>query len=141
MSRVMDERRAYQTQYKEDVERRGKAFFPYAMFHDTVMSLVVVFVIVGLACVWYFTAEETAEGPSHPGWLGVLYEGEADPGTTSFTPRKPLAVNVRKNLLQNGSASDGPTASPSTSRRPSVLTATAIITATEMILPASRTLT
>ena len=87
MSRVMDERRERQAQYKEDVERRGKAFFPYAMFHDTVMSLVVVVVIVGLACVWYFTAEETTEGPSHPGWLGVLYEGEADPGTTSFTPR------------------------------------------------------
>ena len=87
MSRVMDERRAYQARYKEDVERRGKPFFPYAMFHDTVMSLVVVCVIVGLACVWYFTAEETTSGPSHPGWLGVLYEGEADPGTTSFTPR------------------------------------------------------
>ena len=23
--------------YKEDVQRRGKPFFPYAMFHDTVM--------------------------------------------------------------------------------------------------------
>jgi menaquinol-cytochrome c reductase cytochrome b/c subunit len=87
MSRVMDERRAYMARYKEDVERRGKQFHPYAMFHDTVMSLVVVTVIVALACVWYFTAEETSEGPSHPGWLGVLYEGEADPGTTSFTPR------------------------------------------------------
>jgi menaquinol-cytochrome c reductase cytochrome b/c subunit len=47
----------------------------------------VVSVIVGLACVWYFTAEETEEGPSESGWLGVLYEGEADPGTTSFVPR------------------------------------------------------
>ena len=28
--------------YKEDVKKRGKPFFPYAMFHDTVMSLVVV---------------------------------------------------------------------------------------------------
>ena len=35
--------------YKEDVERRGKSFFPHAMFHDTVMSLVVVSVIIGLA--------------------------------------------------------------------------------------------
>jgi menaquinol-cytochrome c reductase cytochrome b/c subunit len=87
MSRVMDERREEFKRYKEDVERRGKQFHPYAMFHDTVMSLVVVFVIVGLACVWYFTAEETPSGPSEPGLLGVLYEGEADPGTTSFTPR------------------------------------------------------
>ena len=87
MSRVMDERRAEFERYKEDVQRRGKKFHPYAMFHDTVMSLVVVSVIVGLACVWYFTAEETESGPSEPGWLGVLYEGKADPGTTSFTPR------------------------------------------------------
>ena len=41
--------------YKEDVSDEGKPFFPYAMLHDTVMSLVVVVVIVGLACVWYFT--------------------------------------------------------------------------------------
>jgi menaquinol-cytochrome c reductase cytochrome b/c subunit len=87
MSRVMDERREEFSRYKDDVQRRGKQFHPYAMFHDTVMSLVVVAVIIGLACVWYFTAEETPEGPSEPGWLGVLYEGEADPGTTSFTPR------------------------------------------------------
>jgi menaquinol-cytochrome c reductase cytochrome b/c subunit len=87
MSRAQDERRAEFHRYKEDVQRHGKQFQPYAMFHDTVMSLVVVFVIVGLACVWYFTAEQTEEGPSKPGWLGVLYEGKADPGTTSFTPR------------------------------------------------------
>jgi menaquinol-cytochrome c reductase cytochrome b/c subunit len=87
VSRVMDERRAFHARYKEDVERRGKQFHPYAMFHDTVMSLVVVSVIVALACIWYFTAEETVSGPSESGWLGVLYEGEADPGTTAFVPR------------------------------------------------------
>jgi ubiquinol-cytochrome c reductase cytochrome b subunit/menaquinol-cytochrome c reductase cytochrome b/c subunit len=87
MSRAQDERRAYQARYKEDVQRRGRAFYPYAMFHDTVMSLVVVCVIVALACIWYFTAEDVGPGPSKPGWLGVLYEGEADPGTTNFTPR------------------------------------------------------
>jgi mono/diheme cytochrome c family protein len=57
------------------------------MFHDTVMSLVVVTVIIALACIWYFTAEDVGEGASKPGWLGVLYEDEADPGTTSFVPR------------------------------------------------------
>jgi menaquinol-cytochrome c reductase cytochrome b/c subunit len=87
MSRLMDERRAYYARYKEDVGRRGKQFHPYALFHDTVMSLVVVAVIIALACIWYFTAEETESGPSESGWLGVLYEGEADPGTTSFVPR------------------------------------------------------
>ena len=42
-----EKERAYFKRYKEDVEREGKPFFPYAMFHDTVMSLVVVCVIVG----------------------------------------------------------------------------------------------
>jgi mono/diheme cytochrome c family protein len=87
MSRAQDERRAEYQRYKQDVKRRGKPFYPFAMFHDTVMSLVVVVVIVGLACVWYFTAENVGEGASKPGWLGVLYENEADPGTTNFTPR------------------------------------------------------
>ena len=34
------------TKYKADVKKRGKPFYPYAMFHDTVMSLVVVSVII-----------------------------------------------------------------------------------------------
>jgi menaquinol-cytochrome c reductase cytochrome b/c subunit len=87
VSRVQDERRAQFERYKQDVERRGKQFHPYAMFHDTVMSLVVVCVIIALTCIWYFTAENVGEGASKPGWLGVLYEHEADPGTTSFVPR------------------------------------------------------
>ena len=49
--------------YKEDVQRRGKPFFPYAMFHDTVMSLIVVTVIVALACVWFFTARWSKNEP------------------------------------------------------------------------------
>ena len=52
------------------------------MFHDTVMSLVVVGVIIALACVWYFTADGTT-----PGDLGPWYTDEADPGTTNFIPR------------------------------------------------------
>ena len=54
------------------------------MFHDTVMSLVVVCVIIGLACVWYFTSSEE---PGDAGILGPRYADEADPGTTSFMPR------------------------------------------------------
>lgn len=89
MSSARDERRAQHQRYKEDVEARGKPFFPYAMFHDTVMSLVVVCVIVGLACAWFLTADEATdpEGASTSGALGVLYEEKADPGTTSFIPR------------------------------------------------------
>jgi cytochrome c553 len=52
------------------------------MFHDTVMSLIVVSVIVGLACVWYLTADGTEAG-----LIGPHYAEEADPGTTSFIPR------------------------------------------------------
>ena len=44
--------RAGFAKYKDDVKKRGKPFFPYAMFHDTVMSLVVVLVIIGLAVIW-----------------------------------------------------------------------------------------
>jgi hypothetical protein len=84
VSRAQDERRAAFERYKRDVQEHGKQFHPYAMFHDTVMSLVVVCVIVGLAVVWKFTA---GESPDDPGVLGVLYEEEADPGTTSFVPR------------------------------------------------------
>ena len=82
-SRRVEQRRAQHKRYKEDVEREGKPFFPYAMFHDTVMSLVVVSVIIGLACVWYYSAEGTED----PGWLGPWYTAEADPGTTDFVPR------------------------------------------------------
>ena len=88
-SRAADERREQYKHYKEDVDKRGKAFFPYAMFHDTVMSLVVVTVIIALACIWFFTADEGTEpeGASSSGRLGVLYEDKADPGTTNFVPR------------------------------------------------------
>jgi mono/diheme cytochrome c family protein len=78
-----DKRREFEL-YKNDVERRGKPFYPYAMFHDTFMSLVVVGVIIGLACLWYFTSGEEA---GDAGVLGPRYTEEADPSTTSFTPR------------------------------------------------------
>src|ERR687886_286535 len=61
------------------------------MFHDTVMSLVVVAVIIGLACVWYFTSGENPEqcgsGEPHSCLLGPRYSEPADPGTTNFVPR------------------------------------------------------
>jgi menaquinol-cytochrome c reductase cytochrome b/c subunit len=86
MNRRLEERRAQHGRYKEDVASRGKPFYPYAMFHDTVMSLVVVSVITGLAIIWKFTAEESPEEDAS-GWLGKLYDEPADPGTTSFIPR------------------------------------------------------
>jgi menaquinol-cytochrome c reductase cytochrome b/c subunit len=86
MNRRLEERRSQHTQYKKDVAERGKPFYPYAMFHDTVMSMLVVTLIVVLACIWKFTADEgTADKDS--GWMGKLYDEKADPGTTSFVPR------------------------------------------------------
>jgi quinol---cytochrome c reductase cytochrome c subunit, bacillus type len=86
---TLDERRARFQQYKDDVKSRGKPFYPYAMFHDTVMSLVVVSVIIGLACVWYFTtsADPNTCGSGDSCLLGPRYAEPADPGTTNFVPR------------------------------------------------------
>jgi quinol---cytochrome c reductase cytochrome c subunit, bacillus type len=82
----LDQRRAQFQQYKQDVRERGKPFYPYAMFHDTVMSLVVVSVIIGLAVIWKYTIPDGSDG-TDPGTLGPLYTEEADPGTTNFIPR------------------------------------------------------
>src|SRR5438552_896422 len=83
----LDLRRAQFKRYKEDVKTRGKPFYPISMFHDTVMSLVVVSVIVGLATVWKFTSWAPHHDGTHPGILGPEYTAPADPGTTSFVPR------------------------------------------------------
>jgi cytochrome c553 len=68
--------------YKDDVKNEGKSFFPYAIFHDSVMALVTVLVIIGLAVVWYTTADGTEAGV-----LGPWYAPEADAGTIDFIPR------------------------------------------------------
>ena len=83
--RITELRRIFK-QYKEDVESRGKPFYPFAMFHDTVMSLVVVCVITGLAIVWKYSTPGDHIG-TEAGWLGKLYDDPADPGTFNFVPR------------------------------------------------------
>jgi mono/diheme cytochrome c family protein len=85
--RPIDERRAQFARYKDDVKKRGKPFYPYAMFHDTVMSLVVVSVIVALATIWKWTSYGPDHDGTHQGLLGPEYTEPADPGTTSFVPR------------------------------------------------------
>jgi mono/diheme cytochrome c family protein len=87
--RLVERRRVFQ-QYKEDVKSRGKPFHPYAMLHDTIMSLVVVAVITGLAIIWKYTSgdvPQSGEGVPDAGWLGKLYDEPADPGTINFVPR------------------------------------------------------
>ncbi len=85
-SRV-DEARAQFARYKADVKSRGKPFYPYAMFHDTIMSLVVVCVIVGLAAIWKWSAWAPTHDPTSHGLLGPEVDPPADPGTVSFVPR------------------------------------------------------
>ena len=79
---LKERNRAEHKRYKEDVEREGKSFYPYAVLHDSVMSLVVVAVIIGLAIIWHYTADGTDAGI-----LGPWYTDEADPGTIAFVPR------------------------------------------------------
>lgn len=83
--RVAERQRVFK-QYKEDVKQRGKPFYPYAMLHDTIMSLVVVAVIVTLAVIWKWSVPGN-HASTASGWLGKLYDAPADPGTVSFVPR------------------------------------------------------
>jgi mono/diheme cytochrome c family protein len=84
---ALDERRAQFARYKEDVKARGKPFYPFAMFEDTVMSLVVVTMIVALAVVWKWTSWSPHHDGTHQGLLGPEFTAPADPGTTNFVPR------------------------------------------------------
>src|SRR5580765_8275970 len=83
--RIIERRRIFQ-QYKEDVKERGKPFFPFAMWHDTVMSFVVVVVIIALAVIWKWSVPGDHTGTAS-GLLGKLYDEPADPGTFNFVPR------------------------------------------------------
>lgn len=83
--RVAERQRVFK-QYKQDVSQRGKPFYPYAMLHDTIMSLVVVMVIVALAVIWKWTVPGNHASTSS-GWLGALYDAPANPGTFNFVPR------------------------------------------------------
>ena len=84
---ALDERRAQFARYKRDVKERGKPFYPFAMFEDTVMSVVVVAVIIALAVLWKWTSWGPHHSGVHQGLLGPEYTAPADPGTTSFVPR------------------------------------------------------
>jgi quinol---cytochrome c reductase cytochrome c subunit, bacillus type len=59
------------------------------MFHDVVVNLIIVLMVVGMAVLWHATA-----GPidhAHPngqnGWLGALYEQKANPAVQATEPR------------------------------------------------------
>jgi quinol-cytochrome oxidoreductase complex cytochrome b subunit len=70
-------------------QRTGKPFFPFALIHDVVANCFFVLLIVGLTCLWYFTAKHGVDinhgGKS--GVLGPLYENRADPAVETYDPR------------------------------------------------------
>ena len=102
-SRGLDERRAQQQALQGGRRARGKPFFPYAMFHDTVMSLVVVCVIIGLACVWYFTAGEEPRATSA--------------GSARATPTRPTRARRASSRGRTGTSTSSSTCSASSSGR------------------------
>ena len=83
-----ERREGYLREYSYQ-QRTGKSFFPYALFHDVVANCFFVLLIVGLACLWYFTASHGVDinhgGKS--GVLGPLYENRADPAVETYDPR------------------------------------------------------
>jgi menaquinol-cytochrome c reductase cytochrome b/c subunit len=86
--KVINRRVRYETEHAAQ-KKEGHAFFPFAMFHDVVVNLLIVLLIVVMTVVWHATA-----GPinaSHPngvnGWLGPFYEGKANPAVAQTEPR------------------------------------------------------
>ena len=86
--KVINRRVRYETEIAAQ-KKEGHPFFPYAMFHDTVVNLIIVLMIVAMAVIWHATA-----GPidaKHPdgqnGLFGALYEGKANPAVQVTEPR------------------------------------------------------
>jgi len=86
--KVINRRVRYETEHAAQ-KKEGHAFFPYAMFHDVVVNLMVVLIIVAMAVVWHATAGPiTAQHPlGENGWLGALYEDKANPAVAATEPR------------------------------------------------------
>lgn len=86
--KIVNRRVRYETEYAES-KKEGHAFFPYAMFHDVVINLLVVLIIVAMAVVWHATAGPINQ--AHPtgqnGLLGPLYETVANPAVQVTEPR------------------------------------------------------
>src|SRR6476619_7047293 len=86
--KVINRRVVYEAEHA-DQTKVGHSFFPFAMFHDVVVNLLVVVLIVAMAIVWHVTAGPISA--SHPegvnGLLGPLYESQANPAVQSTEPR------------------------------------------------------
>ena len=112
---LKDRNRAMHKRYKEDVEREGKSFFPYAMLHDSIMSLVVVAVIIGLAR--RLARDRGRHGGGHP---RPVVHGRGRPGHDRVRPAPGLVLLLP--LLPPAHlqvAGVGRSSAPSASRRSS----------------------
>jgi menaquinol-cytochrome c reductase cytochrome b/c subunit len=84
-----ERREAYQREHDFQV-KTGKPFFPNAIFHDTIASLVTVVLIMGMTIIWradFGPVPDDPEAGRAGGFLGPAYEGRADPGTEEYDPR------------------------------------------------------
>lgn len=86
--KVINRRVRYETEYAAQ-KKEGHAFFPHAMFHDVVVNLLVVLIVVAMAVVWHATAQPISA--AHPtgvaGWLGEYYQQAANPAVQQTEPR------------------------------------------------------
>jgi menaquinol-cytochrome c reductase cytochrome b/c subunit len=86
--KVINRKVRYETEYAAH-KKAGHPFFPYALFHDVVVNLIVVLIIVAMTVVWHETAGPIND--EHPfgenGWFGALYEDKADPAVQQTEPR------------------------------------------------------
>src|SRR5439155_1443283 len=102
-------RRAQFQRYKQDVKDRGKPFYPFAMFHDTVMSLVVV-LTMGVLTYKGATARESlasevvAEVPKWAKAQGFENNPQALAGANLFAESSCLTCHV---YMGSGSANLG----------------------------------
>ena len=84
-----ERRERYQRELKFQ-KKHGKSFFPHAVFHDTIVSLIVVALIMGMAILWHaqFGAiPSEVDAGRIGGLLGPAYEAKADPGVLAYDPR------------------------------------------------------
>ena len=84
-----ERRESYQREFKFQ-KKHGKPFFPNAVFHDTIVSLIVVCLIMGMAILWHAQFEavpSVADAARYGGILGPAYEAKADPGVLAYDPR------------------------------------------------------
>ena len=84
-----ERRESYEREYAFQ-KKHGKSFFPNAVFHDTIVSVIVVALIMGMAILWHAQfggIPSEIDAGRIGGLLGPAYEAKADPGVLAYDPR------------------------------------------------------